>query len=112
MPRRFREVHGCAGQQPIRYTIADRTRGISSGGIGAVHALARQVGLIDAEVDRALAVCFRGGFRQVLLRGDTDFAKTEHLDRWDAAGHVHFLFGYDAAPNLIALAEQIPEKYW
>src|SRR5690348_13755611 len=36
-----------------------------------------------AEVDRALAVCFRGGFRQVLLRGDTDFSQTEHLDRWD-----------------------------
>src|SRR5206468_1781346 len=26
-----------------------------------------------AQVDRALAVCFRGGFRRVLLRGDTDF---------------------------------------
>src|SRR5262245_3865149 len=37
----------------IHYEIADRTRGISSGGIGAVHALARQVGLIDA-IDRGL----------------------------------------------------------
>src|SRR5262245_9348171 len=65
-----------------------------------------------AEVDRALAVCFRGGFRQVLLRGDTDFSQTEHLDRWDADGRVRFLFGYDAAPNLVARAEQIPEPYW
>jgi hypothetical protein len=65
-----------------------------------------------AEVDRALMVCFRGGFRQVLLRGDTDFSQTEHLDRWDADGRVRFLFGYDAAPNLVALAEQIPEQYW
>src|SRR5208283_3175037 len=31
---------------------ADRTRGISSGGIGALHALARQVGLVDALDDR------------------------------------------------------------
>lgn len=65
-----------------------------------------------AEVDRALAVCFRGGFRQVLLRGDTDFSQTEHLDRWDADGRVRFVFGYDAAPNLIAVAEHIPERSW
>jgi hypothetical protein len=65
-----------------------------------------------AEVDRALALCFRGGFRKVLLRGDTDFSQTEHLDRWNADARVRFVFGYDAAPNLVALAEQIPEKYW
>src|ERR1044071_504278 len=46
------------------------------------------------EGDRALAVCFRGGFRQVLLRGDTDFSQTEHLDRWADDGRVHFIFGY------------------
>src|SRR4029077_2869670 len=34
------------------YEIADRTRGIASGGIGALHALARQVGLVDAIDDR------------------------------------------------------------
>jgi hypothetical protein len=65
-----------------------------------------------AEVDRALAVCFRGGFRAALLRGDTDFSQTEHLDRWDAGGRVRFVFGDDAAPNLIALAEQIPPRCW
>jgi hypothetical protein len=37
----------------IHYEFADRTRGISSGGIGALQALARQVGLIDA-IDRRL----------------------------------------------------------
>ncbi len=65
-----------------------------------------------AEVDRALAVCFRGGFRRVLLRGDTDFSQTEHLDRWHADPRVRFLFGYDSAPNLVARAEQIPERFW
>jgi hypothetical protein len=65
-----------------------------------------------AEVDQALAVCFRGGFRRVLLRGDTDFAQTAHLDRWDADPRVHFLFGYDAAPNLVARAEQLPPRRW
>jgi len=65
-----------------------------------------------AEVDRALAVCFRGGFRRALLRGDTDFSQTQHLDRWDADGRVRFVFGYDAVPNLVARAREIPEKYW
>jgi hypothetical protein len=64
------------------------------------------------EVDRALAVCFRGGFRKALLRGDTDFSQTEHLDRWHADGRVQFVFGYDAAPNLRARAEWLPEDAW
>jgi len=65
-----------------------------------------------AEVDRAVAVCFRGGFRQVLLRGDTDFSQTEHLDRWDADGRITFVFGYEAAPNLKAIAEDLPASAW
>ncbi len=65
-----------------------------------------------AEVDRALAVCFRGGFRSVLLRGDTDFSQTEHLDRWNADPRVRFVFGFDATPNLRALAEQLPAAAW
>jgi hypothetical protein len=65
-----------------------------------------------AEADRAMAVCFRGGFAKVLLRGDTDFSQTEHLDRWQADPRVQFVFGYDAAPNLVAQAEQIAEKNW
>jgi hypothetical protein len=64
------------------------------------------------EVDRALAVCLRGGFRQVLLRGDTDFSQTEHLDRWHADERVRFVFGYDAAANLVARAEWLPEQAW
>jgi len=64
------------------------------------------------QVDRALAVCFRGGFRRVLLRGDTDFSQTEHLDRWNADGRVRFIFGYDAMANVVALAEHLPERAW
>ncbi len=62
--------------------------------------------------DHAIATCFRGGFRKVLLRGDTDFSQTEHLDRWDADGRIRFIFGYDAKPNLRALAEELPETAW
>src|SRR5262249_51926051 len=65
-----------------------------------------------AEVDRALAVCFRGGFRQVLLRGATDLSQTEHLDRWGADGRVRFIFGYDAVPSLVATAEWLPQRVW
>src|SRR5262249_60156965 len=65
-----------------------------------------------AEVDRALAVCFRGGFRTALLRGDTDFSQTAHLDRWAADPRVRFVFGYDATANLVALAEGLPERAW
>ena len=65
-----------------------------------------------APADRALAVCFRGGFRRVLLRGDTDFSQTEHLDRWNADGRVRFLFGYDAKANVKEMAEKLPERAW
>jgi hypothetical protein len=65
-----------------------------------------------AEVDRALAVCFRGGFRSALLRGDTGFSQTEHLDRWDDDPRVRFIFGYDAAPNLKRIAEDLPARAW
>jgi Transposase DDE domain group 1 len=64
------------------------------------------------QVDKALAVCFRGGFRTVLLRGDTDFSQTEHLDRWNSSGRVTFIFGYDSMPNLRDLADALPATAW
>jgi Transposase DDE domain group 1 len=64
-----------------------------------------------AAVDRVASVCRQGGFRQVLLRGDTDFSQTEHLDRWTDAGHF-FIFGYDAVAKLRALAEDLPAEAW
>jgi len=42
----------------------------------------------------------------VLLRGDTDFTMTAHLDRWDEAG-VRFVFGYDASRPFVARADGI-----
>jgi Transposase DDE domain group 1 len=59
-------------------------------------------------IDRAATLCRRAGFRALFLRGDTDFTQTKHLDRWDDTGDIRFLFGIDAMPNLIALAEQLP----
>jgi Transposase DDE domain group 1 len=64
------------------------------------------------EVDRVLDTCFRGGFRRVLLRGDTKFSQTEHLDRWDDDPRVRFLFGFEAHANLKASAEDLPAHAW
>lgn len=64
-----------------------------------------------AEADRAIALCRRGGFRGVRLRGDTAFSQTEYLDGWDE-DDVLFQFGYVAWPNLKELAENLPESKW
>ena len=63
-------------------------------------------------LDQAAATCLRGGFRQILLRGDTDFSQTQHLDRWDADGRISFIFGYDARANLEDIARQLPANAW
>jgi hypothetical protein len=65
-----------------------------------------------AQVDRALRTCLGGGFGRVLLRGDTKFSQTEHLDRWDDDPRVRFIFGYEALPNLQAIAEDLPARAW
>ena len=57
-------------------------------------------------LEQSITLCRRAGFRSFLLRGDTDFTQTTHLDRWDDAGDIRFLFGIDAMPNLVALAQQ------
>jgi len=43
-------------------------------------------------IDDAITLVRRGGFKSVLLRGDTDFTQTTELDRWDEDG-VRFVFG-------------------
>jgi Transposase DDE domain group 1 len=65
-----------------------------------------------AEVDRALRVCFAGGFRRVLLRGDTDFSQTKHLDRWSADARVQFIFGLDRTAARHYLADELAAAAW
>ena len=64
-----------------------------------------------AYFDRALTLCRTAGFAEVSFRGDTDFSQTKHLDRWQAAGAC-FVFGIDAMPNLIALAQALQPDDW
>jgi len=61
--------------------------------------------------DQAIALCKRAGFKGILLRGDTDFTQTKHLDGWHSAG-VRFIFGIDAMPNLVEIAENLEDKAW
>jgi len=63
------------------------------------------------EIDRAIRVCRDGGFRQVLVRGDTDFTQTKHLDRWHDDG-VQFIFGVNVTANLHVLADDLPAAAW
>ncbi len=65
-----------------------------------------------AEVDRAVRVCLEGGFRRVLLRGDTDFSQTKHLDRWSADSRVRFIFGMDCTTAKHYLADDLPASAW
>jgi DDE family transposase len=62
-------------------------------------------------LDHAIALCRRAGFDDVLLRGDTDFTMSQHLDRWDDDG-VRFVFGYDANPSFVERAGNVhPNEY-
>jgi len=63
-----------------------------------------------AVLDEAIALV-SPVFDSVLLRGDTDFSLTVNFDRWSEQG-VAFVFGFDAHPNLVALAQDVPTSKW
>jgi Transposase DDE domain group 1 len=63
------------------------------------------------EVDRWIVFCQLAGFLQVVLRGDTAFSQTTKLDGWNRQ-RVTFYFGYQAAPNLKEIAENLAETAW
>ena len=61
-------------------------------------------------IDRAIAQV-RSRARRICLRGDTDFSLTVEFDRWVEQG-VDFLFGMDAHPKVVGLAEALPAAAW
>jgi len=66
----------------------------------------------DEYLDKAIALCRRGGFKSILLRGDTDFMQTWKLDGWDDAGDVTFIFGADARKPMIHRAQALAAGAW
>lgn len=62
-------------------------------------------------IDKAIDLCDTAGFSNIFIRGDTDFSQTQHLDRWDGRG-VRFVFGINAMPNLIEIADNLPDGLW
>ena len=63
------------------------------------------------DVDKTIALCKKAGFERILLRGDTAFTQTDHLDRWDA-DNVEFVFGIAKHANLLAKIDEIAEEQW
>jgi hypothetical protein len=61
--------------------------------------------------DKAAKLCCQAGFRNILLRGDTDFTQTTELDRWDEDG-VRFVFGIQNCRTLHENAENLEESEW
>ena len=61
-------------------------------------------------IDRAVDLV-RPYAGSIFLRGDTDFSLTGEFDRWEDAG-VKFVFGMDANPTLVSLAQNLSEAHW
>lgn len=65
-----------------------------------------------AMFDECIALCRGAGFRSILLRGDTDFSQTKHLDRWHGQGDVRFVFGLDWTAGKHVDADDLPATAW
>jgi len=100
--------NGVWGYHPLVFTLAET---------GEVLRLINRSGNRPSQdgaaehVDHTIGVCRRAGFRKILLRGDTAFTQTLHLDRWDGDG-VSFLFGMKAYANLVKIAGEVDTKDW
>jgi len=61
------------------------------------------------KMNEAITLSRTAGFRSVVLRGDTDFSQTKHLDGWDEDA-VTFYFGLDSTAQRQILADDLPES--
>ena len=62
-------------------------------------------------IERAVELVTAGGFRHILLRGDTDFSLTTHFATWDDAD-VQFVFGMDANRAFVRRADALDDQAW
>jgi Transposase DDE domain group 1 len=63
----------------------------------------------SAVAQKAIDLCRQGGFKDILLRGDTDFSMTQYLDGFNGQ-NVRFVFGFDAMKNMVEIADSIANK--
>jgi len=61
--------------------------------------------------DKAVTMCRQAGFKDILLRGDTDFALTAAFDHW-TDDHVRFIFGNDANATMKQWAGSAPDDMY
>jgi hypothetical protein len=61
--------------------------------------------------DKAIELCRNAGFKEVRLRGDTDFSLTAQFDRWNDDG-VRFVFGFDANAKAKRWADSAPNALY
>jgi hypothetical protein len=60
-------------------------------------------------IDRSLNLV-SDTFKEIWIRGDTDFSLITHFDKWDEK--CKFIFGIDARKNLITIANFLAEELW
>jgi len=97
------------GYHPLVLTLANTgevLRLVNRGGNRPSHEGAAE------QFDQCLALCRAAGFQKILLRGDTDFSQTAHLDRWHAQGDVRFVFGLDVTAGQHVEADDLPDTAW
>jgi hypothetical protein len=64
------------------------------------------------QLNQSIDLCRSAGFRKIVLRGDTDFSQTKHLDGWHEQADVTFVFGYDCTAALHVEADDLPDTAW
>ena len=64
------------------------------------------------QLDEVIALCRLAGFQSILIRGDTDFTQTTHLDRWHESGDITFIFGMDVTQRRLAFVDELGPSAW
>ncbi len=97
-----------SGYHPLLFTLAET---------GEVLRLTNRGGNSQSghnafkDADRIIALCKEADFKRIMLRGDTAFTQTDHLDRWDE-DNVEFVFGIAKHKNLMAKIDEIADDQW